>query len=200
MKKSEQKMQDILNFMQKYIEDFGYPPTYREISVGVRLKSINSIKEYLDRLESNGYIKRQNSKSRSIEIVKPKQNSINLPIVGEVAAGQPILAEQNIENYISMSKTLIGNYDDNSLFALHVHGDSMIESGINNGDLAIVHAQNDAENGEIVVALIEEGATVKYFFKEKNGIRLQPANQLYQPIFGKNITVLGKVVAIVRKI
>lgn len=200
MKKSEQKMQDILNFMQKYIEDFGYPPTYREISVGVRLKSINSIKEYLDRLESNGYIKRQNSKSRSIEIVKPKQNSINLPIIGEVAAGQPILAEQNIENYISMSKTLIGNYDDNSLFALHVYGDSMIESGINNGDLAIVHAQNDAENGEIVVALIEEGATVKYFFKEKNGIRLQPANQLYQPIFGKNITVLGKVVAIVRKI
>ncbi len=201
MKKSEQKMQDILSFIENYTKSYGYPPTYREISVGVKLKSINSIKKYLDRLENLGYISRKNFKSRSIELVKQKQETVNFPILGRVAAGQPIFAEQNIEDYLTISKVLIGNLDETALFALRVDGDSMIEAGINNGDLAIVHHQNSVENGEIAVAMVEDRATVKYFFKEKDKIILQPANVLYKPIESKNnITIVGKVVAILRKI
>ena len=201
MKKSEQKMQDILSFIENYTKNYGYPPTYREISVGVKLKSINSIKKYLDRLENLGYICRKNFKSRSIELVKQKQETVNFPILGQVAAGQPILAEQNIENYLTISKVLIGNLDETALFALRVDGDSMIEAGINNGDLAIVHYQSSVENGEIAVVMVEDRATVKYFFKEKDKIILRPANELYKPIERKdNITIVGKVVAILRKI
>ena len=201
MKKSEQKMQDILSFIENYTKNYGYPPTYREISVGVKLKSINSIKKYLDRLENLGYISRKNFKSRSIELVKQKQETVNFPILGQVAAGQPILAEQNIENYLTISKVLIGNLDETALFALRVDGDSMIEAGINNGDLAIVHYQSSVENGEIAVVMVEDRATVKYFFKEKDKIILRPANELYKPIERKdNITIVGKVVAILRKI
>ena len=201
MKKSEQKMQDILSFIENYTKSYGYPPTYREISVGVKLKSINSIKKYLDRLENLGYISRKNFKSRSIELVKQKQETVNFPILGQVAAGQPILAEQNIENYLTISKVLIGNLDETALFALRVDGDSMIEAGINNGDLAIVHYQSSVENGEIAVVMVEDRATVKYFFKEKDKIILRPANELYKPIERKdNITIVGKVVAILRKI
>ncbi len=201
MKKSEQKIQDILSFIENYTKNYGYPPTYREISVGVKLKSINSIKKYLDRLENLGYISRKNFKSRSIELVKQKQETVNFPILGQVAAGQPILAEQNIENYLTISKVLIGNLDETALFALRVDGDSMIEAGINNGDLAIVHYQSSVENGEIAVVMVEDRATVKYFFKEKDKIILRPANELYKPIERKdNITIVGKVVAILRKI
>ena len=201
MKKSEQKIQDILSFIENYTKNYGYPPTYREISVGVKLKSINSIKKYLDRLENLGYISRKNFKSRSIELVKQKQETVNFPILGQVAAGQPILAEQNIENYLTISKVLIGNLDETALFALRVDGDSMIEAGINNGDLAIVHYQSSVENGEIAVVMVEDRATVKYFFKEKDKLILRPANELYKPIERKdNITIVGKVVAILRKI
>lgn len=200
MKKSEQKMQDILSFIETYLKNFGYPPTYREISVGVKLKSINSIKKYLDKLENLGLISRKNFKSRSIEIVKQKQETVNFPIIGRVAAGQPIFAEQNIEDYLTISKVLIGNLDETALFALRVNGDSMVEAGINNGDFAIVHHQSTAENGEITVALVDDRATVKYFFKEKDRVVLKPANPLYQPIESKNITIVGKVIGILRKI
>lgn len=199
MKKSEQKMQEILTFLDSYIKEFGYPPTYREISFGVKLKSINSIKEYLDRLEKSGYISRKNYKSRSIEIVKPKQNIVDFPVVGNVAAGQPILAEQNIEDYIAISKSLLGNVDPAEIFALKVRGDSMIDAGINDGDLVIVHSQNTVENGEIVVAMLGDGATVKYFYKQQNKIILKPANELYRPIESDNVNIVGKVIGLLRK-
>ncbi len=200
MKKSEQKMQDILSFIEEYTKNSGYPPTYREISANVNLKSINSVKKYLDRLELSGYIKKSGFKSRSIDLVKQEIPTVNFPVVGRVAAGQPILAEQNIEDRLVISSSLIGNYDDSLLFALKVRGDSMIDAGINDGDLAIVHSQNTVENGEIAVAMVEDKATVKYFYKNKDKISLHPANALYQPIEGKNISVVGKVVAIIRKI
>ncbi len=200
MKKSEQKMQDILTFIEEYTKNSGYPPTYREISANVNLKSINSVKKYLDRLELSGYIKKSGFKSRSIDLVKQEIPTVNFPVVGRVAAGQPILAEQNIEDRLVISSSLIGNYDDSLLFALKVRGDSMIDAGINDGDLAIVHSQNTVENGEIAVAMVEDKATVKYFYKTKDKISLHPANALYKPIEGKNISVIGKVVAIIRKI
>ncbi len=200
MKKSEQKLKEILEYLIDYTKENSYSPSYREIASAVGLKSTNSVKEYLDILENNGSIIRQNLKSRTIEVVDNRAGKIvSLPIVGQVAAGTPILAEQNIEDYISISNSFFNITDTSKLFVLRVKGDSMIDIGINNGDFAIGYSQNTAENGDIVIAMIDNSATVKIYKKENNVIKLQPANSLYQPIVSKDITILGKVVGIIRR-
>lgn len=203
MKKSEKKMLDILAFLDSYANNYGYSPSYREIAKNVGLKSTNSVKAYLDILEQRSLIKRQPTKYRTIEISgKQKNNTIELPIVGQVAAGAPILAEQNIEDTFSISSSFFGipAKSHQSLFALKVKGQSMIDKGIFDGDIVISVMQNTARNGEIVVAMIDGNATVKTFYKEPTFVRLQPANNAYRPIFADDLTILGKVVGVIRRI
>ncbi len=201
MKKSEKKLLDILAFLDEFINSHGYSPSYREIAKGVGLKSTNSIKEYLDILEKRDLIKKQKTINRCIEVVgKQKSETIELPIIGQVAAGQPILAEQNIEEFLSISSSFFGvSSSSHNLFILKVKGDSMIELGINNGDYVVAKSQNVAENGEVVVAMIDGNATVKTFYKEPTFVRLQPANQAYSPIYSDKVQILGKVVGVIRK-
>ena len=201
MKKSEQKLEEILKYLSEYTEQFGYAPSYREIANGVQLKSTNSVKNYLDILAQRGKITRSDLKSRTVEVVATKnQNVTSVPVIGQVAAGIPILAEQNIEYYIPLSNAFFGYSDHSKMYILKIKGDSMVEAGINCGDYAICYSQNVAENGDIVVAMIDDSATIKYFYKESNRIRLQPANQLYSPIYSDNVQILGKVVGILRKV
>ena len=202
MKKSEEELLNILAYIDDYINNNGFPPSYREIAKGVGLKSINSIKKYLDTLEKRGLIKKQATKNRCIEVVSRQKNeTIDLPIIGQVAAGQPILAEQNIEDFISISSSFFGVQDNlqNKLFILKVRGLSMIELGINDGDYVVARTQNVAENGEVVVAMIDGNATVKTYFKEPEYIRLQPANEAYSPIYTNDVQILGKVVGVIRR-
>lgn len=202
MKKSERKIIDILSYLTSFINEHNYAPSYREICKAVELKSVNSVKEYLDVLEQRGFIKKQTDKSRCIEIVgKNASEMIDLPLVGQVAAGEPIFAEQNIEDFVSVSSSFFGVSKDvkGSIFMLKVVGESMIEKGINNGDYVIALTCNNADNGDLVVAMIDGNATVKTFYREMNMIRLQPANQLYTPIFSDNVQVLGKVIGLIRK-
>ena len=202
MKKSEQKINEIFEYLEDFIFEHGYSPSYREISKAVNLKSTNSVKEYLDILEQQQFIKRQPTKNRTIEIVsRQKQEIIDLQVVGQVAAGVPILAEQNIEDTISISGSFFGIKDNksNNLFVLKVKGESMIEVGINDGDFVVANSQNVAENGEIVVAMIDGEATVKSFYKESTRIRLEPANSSFSPIYSSNVTILGKVVGVIRR-
>lgn len=202
MKKSEKKINEILEYLEDFIHEHGYSPSYREISKAVNLKSTNSIKEYLDILEQQQLIRRQPTKNRTIEITsRPKQEVIDLPVVGQVAAGVPILAEQNIEDTISISGSFFGVKDNksNNLFVLKVKGESMIEVGINDGDFVVANSQNVAENGEIVVAMIDGSATVKTFYRESTRIRLEPANSQFSPIYSRDVTILGKVVGVIRR-
>ena len=200
MKKSEQKLNEILSYLKEYTKDNSFAPSYREIASAVGLKSTNSVKEYLDILENNGEITRQSEKSRTIEVVKNRLNDvIDLPVVGQVAAGVPILAEQNIDDFISISSSFLNIKDTSKLFVLRVKGDSMVDIGINSGDFVIAYSQNVAENGDVVVAMIDNSATVKTFYKTQNNITLQPANPLYKPIVSNEVVVLGKVVGVMRR-
>ena len=199
MKKSEQKIENIFEYLNQYIDKNGFPPSYREIASGVGLKSINSVKEYLDILENQGRIKKQSTKNRCIEILKKdKIETIELPIVGRVAAGQPILAEQNIEDFLAISASFF-KASEQQLFMLKVYGESMVEIGINDGDYVVAKKQDTAENGDIVVALIDGRATVKTFYRESTRIRLQPENCTYQPIYSDNVQIAGKVVGCIRR-
>ena len=203
MKKSEQKLMEVLSFLNSYINDKGFCPSYREIASGVNLKSTNSVKAYLDILEERNFIKRQPTKNRTIEIIgKQKDETIELPIVGQVAAGAPILAEQNIEDTITISSSFFGlsPSSNHKLFVLKVKGDSMIEMGINNGDFVVASTQNTAQNGDVVVAMIDGNATVKIFYREPKFIRLQPANNAYKPIYSNDLQILGKVVGVMRRL
>ena len=202
MKKSEQKLLDILSYLDFYINKNGFSPSYREISEGVNLKSTNSIKKYLDILENRNLIRRQATKNRTIEIIgKTKQDTIELPIIGQVAAGAPILAEQNIEEFVSISSSFFGVSKNSShkLFILKVRGESMVEIGINDGDYVVASSQNTAENGEVIVAMIDGNATVKTFYKEPKFVRLQPENKSYSPIYSNDVNIVGKVVGVIRR-
>lgn len=193
------KQKDIYIFLKNYILDKGYPPSVREICDAVGLKSTSTVHGHLARLEKKGLIKRDPTKPRAIELLKDnvtKKELIDIPIVGKVTAGLPILAVENIEDTFSLPLNYIKN--NNELFILHVSGDSMIEAGILDGDLAIIEKTNTAENGDIVVALIENEATLKRFFKEKNYIRLQPENSTMKPIIVDNCQILGKLAGIYR--
>ena len=192
----------ILEYIRHEILAKGYPPSIREICQAVDLKSTSSVHAQLSSLEAKGYIRRDLTKSRSIEIIDDdfsltKRELVNIPIVGTVSCGQPILAEQNIEDYFPVPPEYIHN-TNNQTFMLRVKGDSMINVGIYEKDLVIVEQCSSARNGEIVVALIEDSATVKTFYKENGYIRLQPENDYMDPIIVENCEILGRVIGLFR--
>ncbi len=178
----------------------GFPPAVRDICEAVHLKSTSSVHSHLETLEKNGYIRRDPTKPRAIEILDDSFNfmrreMVNVPIIGRVAAGEPILAEQNIENYFPIPMEYMPN---SQTFILKVKGESMINAGILDGDFVLVEQRATARNGEMVVALIEDGATVKTFYKEDGYIRLQPENDTMDPIIVTDLQILGKVIGIFR--
>ena len=196
------KQTQILEYIRHEILAKGYPPSIREICQAVDLKSTSSVHAQLSSLEAKGYIRRDLTKSRSIEIIDDdfsltKRELVNIPIVGPVSCGQPILAEQNIEDYFPVPPEYIHN-TNNQTFMLRVKGDSMINVGIYEKDLVIVEQCSSARNGEIVVALIEDSATVKTFYKENGYIRLQPENDYMDPIIVENCEILGRVIGLFR--
>lgn len=198
--KISRKQQEILDYLKEEILSKGYPPTVREICEKVGLRSTSSVHSHLNTLEKNGYIRRDPTKPRAIEICDDSFQMVrtemaSLPIVGNVAAGQPILAQENIENYFPVPAEIVPSGDS---FALRVRGDSMINVGIFNGDLLFVNSCNTARNGEIVVALVEDEATVKTFYKENGYIRLQPENDTMDPIIVEHCVILGKVFGVFR--
>lgn len=200
----------IYEFILSYTEGHGYPPSVREIGSAVGLKSPSTVHMHLKALEELSLIKRDPKKPRTIDVTKPASesgvklgtitqdltnNCISLPLVGRVAAGTPILAEQNIEENLTLPTSLVG---DSSSFILRVNGESMINAGIFDGDYIVVKEQKDAHNGEIVVALVGDSATVKTFYREKDRIRLQPENDTMEPIYVDDALILGKVTALIR--
>ena len=194
------KQREILEYIKQEILNRGYPPTVRELCDAVHLKSTSSIHSHLESLEKNGYIRRDPSKPRAIEIVDDSFNltrreMVNVPIIGSIAAGQPLLAIQNIENYFPIPAEYMPNQDT---FMLRVKGESMINAGIFHGDRVIVEQTNTAENGEIVVALVDDSATVKRFYKENGHYRLQPENDTMEPIIVDHVQILGKVIGLFR--
>ena len=196
------KQTQILEYIRHEILAKGYPPSIREICQAVDLKSTSSVHAQLSSLEAKGYIRRDLTKSRSIEIIDDdfsltKRELVNIPIVGTVSCGQPILAEQNIEDYFPVPPEYIHN-TNNQPFMLRVKGDSMINVGIYEKDLVIVEQCSSARNGEIVVALIEDSATVKTFYKENGYIRLQPENDYMDPILVEHCEILGRVIGLFR--
>ncbi len=195
------KQKEILDFIKSQIINRGYPPTVREICQAVHLKSTSSVFVHLEKLEQNGYIRRDQSQSRAIEIVDDNFNLsrrevINVPLIGHVAAGLPLLAVENIENYFPVPAEYVPKGES---FVLKVKGDSMINIGIFSGDSLLVERCETARNGEVVVAMVDDSATVKTFYKEKGHIRLQPENETMDPIIvDKNLEVLGKVFGVFR--
>ena len=194
------KQTEILEYIKECILKKGYPPAVREICAAVHLKSTSSVHSHLETLERNGYIRRDPTKPRTIEIIDDSFNLtrrevVNVPLVGTVAAGLPLLAEENIENYFPIPVEMLPNKE---VFMLRVKGDSMIEAGIYDGDQVIVERSATAANGEKVVALVEDSATVKTFYKEKGHYRLQPENSSMEPIIVDEVTILGKVIGLIR--
>ena len=192
MKPLNEKQQKVLEFLRERAGD-GVPPSVREICAAAGIRSTSTVHAYLKILEEGGYISRQSGLNRAIRL--PGETVARVPLLGHVTAGLPILAVEEVEDYVPYSG---GRYDPRELFALRVHGTSMINAGIMNGDVVIVHRTPAAENGDIVVALIGDEATVKRFFAENGHIRLQPENDEYEPIIVKECTVLGKVISLVR--
>ena len=198
--KISSKQREILEYIKQEILNKGYPPAVREICEAVHLKSTSSVHSHLETLEKNGYIRRDPTKPRAIEIIDDNFNLtrrevVNVPIIGQVAAGQPLLAVENIENYFPIPTEFMPNAET---FMLKVKGDSMINAGIFNGDKILVQKQSDAQNGEIVVALVDDSATVKTFYKEDGHFRLQPENDTMDPIIVNECSILGKVFGIMR--
>ena len=194
------KQREILEYIKNEILNKGYPPAVREICEAVKLKSTSSVHAHLESLEKNGYIRRDQTKPRAIEIMYENFNLtrrevVNIPVIGSVAAGAPILAVENIEAYFPLPADMMPNQN---AFLLNVKGDSMIKAGIFEGDKVLVQQQPTAENGEIVVALVDDSATVKRFYKEAGHIRLQPENDAYEPIIVTDCTIMGKVFGVFR--
>ena len=194
------KQSKILEYIKSEILEKGYPPAVRDICQAVNLKSTSSVHAHLETLEKNGYIRRDPTKPRAIEILDEdfnlnRREVTNIPLVGTVAAGQPILAQQNIENYFPMPVEMAPNAQ---CFALRVQGDSMINIGINDGDYVFVKEANSAKNGDLVVALVDDSATVKNFYKENGHIRLQPQNDDMEPIIVPDCKILGLVFGVFR--
>lgn len=198
--KISSKQQEILEYIKEQILERGYPPAVREICEAVHLKSTSSVHSHLETLEKNGYIRRDPTKPRAIEICDDsfqmvRTEMISLPVIGNVAAGMPILAEENIDSYFPIPADKVPPGD---AFILNVRGESMVNAGILNGDQVFVHACSTAHNGEIIVALIDDSATVKTFYKEDGHIRLQPENDFMDPIIVDDCQILGKVFGIFR--
>jgi len=204
MKKVSKRQEDILAFIKEEVRAKGYPPSVREIGEAVGLASSSTVHGHLARLEQKGYIRRDPTKPRAIEILEPedsiqKQSVIHVPLVGKVTAGSPITAIENIDEYFPLPD--IYSTSEDQLFMLEIMGESMIEAGIFDGDLVIVKQKATADNGDIVVAMTEEDeATVKRFFKEKNHFRLQPENATMEPIIVDQVSILGQVVGLYRRV
>jgi repressor LexA len=198
------RQQEIFDFIKRYSAKYGYPPTVRDIGKAVGLASSSTVHAHLSNLEKIGLLRRDPSKPRALvmldravegvrDIVRPS----GLPLVGHVAAGQPVLAEENIEDYVDVPEAAGGNEGE---YLLRVRGDSMRDAGILQGDFVVVRPQDTAENGEVVVAMVGEEATVKRFFRENDHVRLQPENRSMKPIRSKEVRVLGRVVGLLRKL
>jgi repressor LexA len=188
------RQEDILHFIQRHTEVKGYPPTVREIGEAVNLRSSSTVHGHLKALQSGGHIMREAARTRAIRMPNHSP-TVQVPLIGRVAAGQPILAEENVEDTFRLPVDLAGGEDS---FMLRVKGDSMIEDGIIDGDLVIVRPQHTAQDGDRVVALMEDEATVKRFYRENNRVRLQPANSTLEPIYTDDVTILGRVVGLIR--
>lgn len=209
-RKITKRQQQIYDFIRTYQKEKGYPPSVREMAAAVGLSSPSTVHAHLSALEDLGLIKRDATKPRALEVFNSDGSAINaseiretstrgtisLPLVGRVAAGLPILAEQNVEDTFTLPTEIA---TDSSSFVLEVHGNSMINAGIFNGDYIIVREQKSVMNGEIIVAMIDGEATVKTFYKERGRVRLQPENDAMEPIYADNPTILGKVVALMRR-
>jgi repressor LexA len=203
MSKLSSRQQAILEFIRSEVKDKGYPPSVREIGEAVGLASSSTVHGHLSRLEKKGYIRRDPTKPRAIEVIGLEESSpvsetpsLHIPLIGKVTAGQPITAIENVEEYLPMPASFV---QDEHSFILEISGDSMIEAGIFDGDYVVVRQQNYANNGDIVVAMTEDDeATVKRFFKEENHIRLQPENATLEPILLNNVHILGKVIGVFR--
>ena len=196
------KQERVLNFLKKFVGDAGYPPTVREIASGLGMAGPHGAKKILDILERKGYIRKSARGSRAINIVGNRGGSTMIvPVVGTIRAGRPLLAVENIEGNLTVDASIARG---EGLFALRVKGDSMIEAAIADGDFALIRPQPQVEQGEIAAVLINDEATIKYFFREKDGVRLQPANSAMQPFIIKEgvgeVTIAGKVVAIIRRL
>jgi repressor LexA len=195
------RQQEIFDFIKRYSGEHGYPPTVRDIGKAIGLTSSSTVHAHLANLEKLGLLKRDPTKPRAIEVLVDKAKSLvtpsGLPLVGQVAAGAPILADENVEDYVEMPPIAGGDAGE---FVLRVRGDSMRDAGILDGDHVTVHQQKTARNGEIVVALVGEEATVKRYFKEKDHIRLQPENDAHEPIRTRDAQILGRVVGLCRRV
>jgi repressor LexA len=198
------RQQEIFAFIKTYSAQHGYPPTVRDIGKAVGLASSSTVHAHLANLEKAGVLRRDPSKPRALELfdraadaVRAAARPVGLPLVGHVAAGQPILAEENVEDYVAVPELAGG---DRGEYVLRVRGDSMKDAGILDGDCVVVHAQDTAADGEIVVALLGEEATVKRFFRESDRIRLQPENAALEPIYVRDVRVLGRVVGVFRRV
>jgi repressor LexA len=195
------RQREIVEFIRRYASRYGYPPTVREIGKAVGLHSSSTVHAHLANLEKVGLLRRDPTKPRAIELLVDKAKRAmrrpGLPLVGDVAAGEPILAEENIEEYLELPAAIGGDDGD---YVLRVSGDSMRDDGILGGDYVVVRQAEDARDGEIVVALIGDEATVKRFYREKDRVRLQPANKAYKPIRTRDAKVLGRVVGVFRRI
>lgn len=197
--KLTRRQEEILDFIKKSVLEKGYPPSVREIGAAVGLNSSATVHSHLNSLESKGMIRRDPTKPRAIEILDDSFQSVidavPVPVLGRVTAGAPILAVENIEEYFPLPRQVVREQE---VFILQVRGDSMIEAGILDGDFVLVRRQHNADNGDIVVALLGDEATVKTFYKEKTHVRLQPENSALSPILTQNVTVLGKVIGVFR--
>jgi repressor LexA len=195
------RQKEIFDFIRRYAARYGYPPTVREIGKAVGLHSSSTVHAHLANLEKVGLLRRDPTKPRAIELLVDRAKRVmrgpGLPLLGHVAAGEPILAEENIEEYVQVPSAIGGEQGD---YILRVKGDSMRDAGILEGDYVVVSEADDADNGEIVVALIEDEATVKRFYREKDRVRLQPANKAYKPIRTRDAKVLGRVIGVYRRI
>jgi repressor LexA len=196
------KQEQVLNFIKQHLMAKSYPPTVREICEAVGLKSTSSVHAHLETLEKKGYIRKDQDKTRAIEIIDDdfsfnplSREMVNIPMVGTVAAGVPLLAEQNITEYFPVPADMLPNAET---FMLRVKGDSMVNMGIYEGDQLIIKRQNTASNGDVVVALVDDSATVKRFYKENGHYRLQPENDFMEPIIVEECSVLGKVIGLIR--
>ena len=198
--KMSAKQEEILEYIKSQILKRGFPPSVREICDAVNLKSTSSVHSHLETLEKNGYIHRDPTKPRAIEILDDSFNltrreMVQVPVLGRVAAGEPILAQENIEDYYPIPAEVLPN---SQIFMLEVKGESMVNAGILDGDYVVVEQRPDASNGDMVVALIEDGATVKTFYKEDGFFRLQPENDFMEPFILPDVEILGKVIAVMR--
>lgn len=196
------RQREILTFVQRYADAHGYPPSVREIGQALGLTSSSTVHSHLSALGKKGYLRRDPSKPRALEVLRneheiPSKKVVAVPVIGQVTAGEPILAQQNIEDYFPLPLDFVHAEE---CFILHVRGDSMINAGIYDGDFLVVRRQQTATNGEIVVARIDDEATVKRFFKEEDRIRLQPENSTLEPIYAREVAIEGIGVAVIRKL